>query len=252
LIEAIFDPKDPVSVRQVLNEYAPDVVINAVALTDVDQCEKTPSIAYTINARIVEILVDELADSETHFVQISTDHFYNRDFPQTEHDIDILNHYAASKRLGELYAEKHQYSTILRTNFAGRSESLVRNSFTDWVINSLKSGSPIQLADDLIFNPLSLASLSSAIEATIITKRYGLYNLGSVGQTSKYSLGMAIATNLALDTELITRVHADNLNFSTPRPRNMTMDVSSFERAIAPLPDTDSEIKKMELSYATL
>jgi dTDP-4-dehydrorhamnose reductase len=120
------------------------------------------------------------------------------------------------------------------------------------VINSLKSGSPIQLADDLIFNPLSLASLSSAIEATIITKRYGLYNLGSVGQTSKYSLGMAIATNLALDTELITRVHADNLNFSTPRPRNMTMDVSSFERAIAPLPDTDSEIKKMELSYATL
>jgi len=248
-VDAIADPGNPQEMQALVSRTRPDVVINAIALTSVDQCQRDPQAAFATNARVVELVAAVIAGSPAHLIQVSTDHFYTRPFPQAEHDVDVLNMYAATKLLGELFALRHANCTVLRTNFAGHSSSPSRDSFSDWIVDSLRAGSPIRLAKDLVFNPLSMESLSLAIERLIRRPAAGTYNLGSAGSISKYDAGIAIARHLGLDTGLIECVRAEELGFNTPRPTDMTMDVARFEHDCFPLPSTSSEIEKIARSH---
>jgi len=249
-VDVVADPSNPLELSELVSRTEPDVLINATALTNVDRCQADPQGAFNANARVVTHIASALAGSKAYLIQISTDHLYTRPYPQGEDDIDVLNMYAATKLLGELLALAHPRSTVLRTNFAGHSSSASRDSFSDWIVKSLRANSPIRLARDLMFNPLSMESIADSIGRLVDKPEPGACNLGSVGSTSKYEAGVAIARHLGLDTALIECVEAADLAFTTPRPTNMTMDVSRFQRECFSLPSTEIEIERIASSHA--
>ena len=107
------------SLERALDACNPSFVINLAALTNVDECEKNPHLAYSANVRIVEILSGWIRKSTScHLIQISTDHVYDGTGPHVEEKIKIVNYYGFSKYSGELAASLVP-STILRTNFFG-------------------------------------------------------------------------------------------------------------------------------------
>lgn len=248
-VDLVADPRDVHGARDMVDRAQPDVVVNTAALTNVDQCQADPQAAFDANARMVDHLASALAGSQAHLIQVSTDHVYTRPYPQPEGDADILNMYAATKLLGEMYALRHPHATVLRTNFAGHSPLAARDSFSGWIVRALRERTRIRLARDLLFNPLSIGSLVHAIARLVDTPAFGLYNLGSVGRASKYDAGMAIARHLGLDTGLIACVDASDLAFATPRPTDMTMDVSRFQRECFALPGTSSELEAIARSH---
>jgi dTDP-4-dehydrorhamnose reductase len=73
------DLTDARQVSSALDEAAPDVVVNLAALTDVDECERKPQLAYLANVRIVENLARWIRanGSRTYLVQVSTDQVYD-------------------------------------------------------------------------------------------------------------------------------------------------------------------------------
>ena len=82
-------------------------------------------------------------------------------------------------------------STILRTNFVGRSIVTHRESLTDWVYNSLANKVHIQVLDDVYFSPLSISNLVQMVKLTVQKKRFGVYNLGSSSCMSKADFNYA-------------------------------------------------------------
>ena len=128
------------SVHQALNEIKPDFIVNLAALTDVDECERCPHDAYTANVGVVEILVSWIrSNNYCHLIQISTDQVYDGSERPIEKNVKILNHYTFSKYAGEIVARGIN-STILRTNFFGKSLNVKRQSFSDWAVNEIRSG----------------------------------------------------------------------------------------------------------------
>lgn len=248
-VDAVADPVEPGDARALLVRTKPDVIVNTIALTNVDQCQREPQAAFIANARVAESLASALAGTGTRLIHVSTDHVYTRPFAQSEDQVDVLNMYAATKLLGEAYALRHPHSLVLRTNFAGHSSSPARASFSDWIVDSLRARTRIRLARDLLFNPLSLDSLSRILARLVTTPASGLYNLGSIGATSKHEAGVSIARHLGLDTALIDCVEAADLGFATLRPTDMTMDVSRFQRDCFPLPSTATEIETIAHSH---
>lgn len=248
-VDVVADPANLREVQEVVERTAPDVIINSVAMTQVDQCQQDSQSAYNANARVVESITTTINGTTTRLIHISTDHLYTRPFPQAEDQIDVVNMYAATKLLGELFALRHPHTLVLRTNFAGSSGTESRRSFSDWIVDSLRSGTRIRLAHDLLFNPLSLDTLSHYVTRLVSSPAVGLYNLGSIGSTSKYATGTAIASHLGLNTKLIECVAASELRFATPRPTDMTMDVSRFQRDCFSLPNTSAEIEKIARSH---
>ena len=144
-----------------LEAAMPEVIINLVALTNVDACELNPQSAYLLNCKTVENISSWIRAKEhlCHLIHISSDQVYDGQGPHSEEQITIRNQYAISKYAGELSALTVP-STILRTNFIGRSQCNSRTSLTDWLFLSLGIQS-INVFSDVCFLLFQLSLLQS-------------------------------------------------------------------------------------------
>lgn len=247
-----FDLSDIVESYQILEQVQPKVIINLVSLTNVELCEEQVNLAYLANTRTVETLVHwiKASGSNCHLVQISTDHVYDGASLKTETEISITNNYAFSKYAGELAAMQVP-STILRTNFVGRSQVRHRESLTDWVYNSIIGGQNVQVLDDVYFTPLSITTLIEMIEIVLQKKPAGTYNLGSHAGMSKADFNFAFAESLNLPTNTMTRITSSQAIFlKANRPKDMRMDSSKFEKALGlKLPRLTDLIQQLAEEY---
>lgn len=238
------------SVHQTLDEIRPDFIVNLVALTDVDECERRPHKAYAANVQVVEVLASWIQKNNyCHLIQISTDQVYDGSESSIEKNIKILNHYAFSKYAGEIVARGVD-GTILRTNFFGKSLSPQRKSFSDWAVNEMRSGQKIVLFGDVFFSPLSLNRLCGYICHIIKNPVPGTFNLGSNNGLSKADFVVYLAKLLEESKSNFETGSIKDLDLSAPRPLDMRMDCSKFESTFdVKLPNLDVEIKSIKKEY---
>jgi dTDP-4-dehydrorhamnose reductase len=232
--DTMFDLTDRIKSYENLEQIQPSIIINLVSLTSVELCEERTNLAYFINTRTVENLVHWITSSGTncHLVQISTDHIYDGVGLHTEDQIAITNNYAFSKFAGELAAVRVP-STILRTNFVGRSKVSQRESLTDWVYDNMIGNQHVQVLSDVYFSPLSITKLVEMIELVVQMKPVGIYNLGSHNGMSKADFDFSFAECLKLPTKTMTRIESSQAVFlKAYRPKDMRMDSSKFENAL--------------------
>lgn len=239
-------------VVKLLDKVKPNVIVNLAGLTDVDRCEAQPNQAYFGNVRTIENIVTCIKREKAacHLVQISTDQVYDGHGPHVEDQVALTNYYAFSKYAGELAAAGVS-STILRSNFFGRSRCPKRVSLTDWLYHSLSNNDNIQVFDDVLFSPLSMATLSEMIELSIRQKPVGVFNLGSHTGMSKAEFAFAFAAELDKPTSRMTHTSSDKAAFlKTYRPKDMRMDSSRFENVLAvELPSLQDELKRVAREY---
>jgi len=235
-----------------LDEIEPNVIINLVGLTSVELCQEQPSLAYQINTKSVENIVEwiEAGNRSCYLIQISTDQVYDGAGPHLESSVSITNNYAFSKYSGEL-AAKRVASAILRTNFVGLSKSIGRESLTDWVFRSLRNKSNIEVLDDVFFNPLSMNTLSRLIGNIVETKPIGVFNIGSKDGMSKADFDILFANQLGLSTHLMRRISVREASFLRAyRPRDMRTNVSKFEKFYGyPMPELHVEMDLIVREY---
>ncbi|PCH56233.1 MAG: hypothetical protein COC15_03445 [Legionellales bacterium] len=249
-----FDLTDARDTSNNLVKICPDIIINLVACTDVDKCEFNPNLAYNLNVKTVENIVNCIIDKElsSHLIHISTDQLYDNAVSNSvskEHDICLKNYYAFSKYAGELVAAKIN-ATILRVNFFGKSSVEGRNSFSDWLVQSAITQQQINLFKDVYFSPLSIKTLSIAIQQILNKSISGVYNLGSSSGISKADFALMLYDILGFSTNNMTLVNYKSVDHQVVRPSNMQMDSSLFEETYGiKLPSIQEEIQFMKLEY---
>ncbi len=229
--------------RSLLESTRPNVVINLVALTDVDRCEREPHEAYLGNVRPLERIVRSLPRGTT-LIHVSTDQLYDGPGPHREEDIRLVNTYALTKYCAELVAAQVG-GTVLRTNFYGLSRCPGRPSFSDWLTGAFTRQEPLKLFTDVLFSPLSLTTLVEMMLLVLADPKPGQFNLGCRDGLSKRDFAHEIAHHLALSTACARNVTSDaTAPLRAPRPRDMRMDVSLFERTYGvTLPRVQDEIR---------
>ena len=250
--DVMFNLSDKVKTFQALDEMRPEMIINLVSLTDVELCEEQVNFAYLANTRSVENLVNwiGLSGTDCHLVHISTDHVYDGVGLHTEENVTLTNNYAFSKYAGELAASLVS-SSILRTNFIGRSRVNHRQSLSDWVYASITSSRNIQILNDVYFSPLSIKTLVEMIELVVKNKPVGIYNLGSHKGMSKADFAFSFAECLKLTTNTMKCIESSEAKFlKVYRPKNMRMDISKFENTLGvKLPNLTDLIQQVAEEY---
>lgn len=245
------DLRDPVATAAMLDAAQPDCIINLAALTNVEACEADPQAAYLLNVLPVENLVQWLRGRPGHhLVHISTDQLYDGPGPHAEAQLTIRNTYALSKLAAELAAGAVP-STVLRTNFFGPSRCPGRTSFSDWLLQGLRSGAPVPVFEDVQFSPLSIASLCDLIERVVQARPCGVFNLGARDGMSKADFAFALARVFDLPADGLKRSRAaDAAGLKAARPTDMRLDSSRFEHAMGlRLPALIDEIQSLRSAY---
>ncbi len=97
------DLRDAEAVRKILTRRAPDAVIHTAFITDVDFCQRNPSLAMYINGKAAGIIAEVCRELRSFLVYVSTDYVFNGQtgLYREEDKPNPINAYGQSKLLGE-------------------------------------------------------------------------------------------------------------------------------------------------------
>jgi len=232
-----------------IQNLKPDIIINCTGLTNVDDCERNNILAHKINSEIVLNIVKGCNNLKTWIIHFSTDHVYNDNIYNKEHNIKLTNVYSYSKFNGEKNLKQYN-SLILRVNFFAIINKifLKKETFSQWVLNSYKEKRSINLFKDVFFSPLLLDTLCLKL-IEIIKKNYsisGTFNLGSISSISKENLAKKII--LSVLKEELNNCNSVSVNkyLDVIRPNFMQMNSEKIIKSTGiSLPTIDEEIQKL-------
>tara|TARA_E500000178_G_C16884511_1_gene690592 strand:+ start:215 stop:1081 length:867 start_codon:yes stop_codon:yes gene_type:complete len=216
---------------KIIFDLKPDVVVNLVGITNVDECEKNLKKAREINTNITKNISNVLIKykKKIFFLHISTDQVYDS-INSKESKTCLVNNYAKTKKKAEEFVIKVN-GCVVRTNFFGFSKS--KKTFLDWVYISLKKGKKINLFSNIYFSPLYVKTLCHYLLKIIRKKKFGIYNVGSKGCISKAEFGLYFAHKMKLNKNLIQVMKFKKGMLLAKRPNFMCMNVSKFERSFS-------------------
>jgi len=240
------------NLEQILSQKNIDFIINLIALTDLNFCENNILKAYQSNIYSLEKIISVVPSKNTHLIHLSTDQVYSGPGPHTEGKVNPLNVYALTKYLSEIIANNIK-STILRTNYVGKSPISQKQSLTDWLYISFYKKNKIYLYDDIYFSPLFAFDLCKTIEQFIKKPYEGTFNIGSKGSISKAQFALKFASKLGLDSSNAIISNYDETSSNIKRPLDMTLDSTKYENLFnVSLPSIEKTINSVVDDYKNL
>jgi dTDP-4-dehydrorhamnose reductase len=240
------DLTDRAAVRALLFDVAPDVVVHAAGLTDVDRCEREPDEAMAVNRDAAANIAVALPSS-ARLVFVSTDQVYpDAPGPHAEDVVEPVNVYGRSKLAGEQAVQQHSGALVLRTNFFGSSRRYGRVSLSDFIIRSLAARQNVTFFSDILFSPLHMRTLAELVVDAAQRDLSGVFNAGCRDGASKADFAMAVARYKGLQTETSRIGNSAVMHDRAPRPSDMRMAVGRIEQALGrPMPTLDEEVAKL-------
>lgn len=218
--------------RRVLAELRPALVVNAVALTDVDRCEAEPALADRLNRLAVSNLIATMP-ADAMLVQISTDQVYpDSAGPHSETDVAPVNVYGRTKLAGEMEALRRESTLVLRVNFFGPSRTPGRQSLSDLIASKLRARQSMVLFQDVLFSPLHMTTLSDTLFRMAERRMRGVFNLGCRDGVSKHAFGLMVAAKMGLPTSTAHAGYSTDIPGRVKRALDLRMDVSRIEAAL--------------------
>ena len=212
------------SIEKVVIKTSPTVIINCAALTNVDEIEKNPKEAYSVNSLGAKNLAKISKNYGIKFIQISTDSVFDGkrgNYSETD-TVNPINEYAKSKKLGEDYTlDENSESIVVRTNFYGENKD--GKFLYNWILNNLKNNKIFSGFNNIVFNPLEIQNLTDMLLEISEIKYAGIIHLSTDKNMTKYEFARKIANELQYDLELIKKGLLDNNKMTAKRPLNTTL-----------------------------
>lgn len=150
------DFSNPESLRNIVRENKPDVIVNAVAYTAVDKAEEDEALAYLINAKSPGVLAEEAIKIKALLVHYSTDYVFDgtKKSPYTEEDeAEPINAYGRTKLAGEAVIQSSGCDyLIFRTSWVYTSRG---SNFLLTVLKLAKERDELNIVADQTGSPTS-------------------------------------------------------------------------------------------------
>jgi dTDP-4-dehydrorhamnose reductase len=205
---------------------APDAwVVNCVAATDVNWCEKNPDKAHYVNAELPGTLARMCAERGARLVQISTDSVFDgtTGLYGEEASPGPLNVYARTKWEGEKAVLAAGGSAlVVRTNIVGWSAGGERG-LTEWILGRLSSSVPVPGFSDVFFNPILTNDLGRILLELIEARAEGVLHVAGEDVHSKYEYARSLARTFGYDEALVLPTEVADVGFAAERPMNPSL-----------------------------
>lgn len=221
-------PLDLESVDQLvrtLEILQPQVVVHTAGMTNVTRCEGDPGLAHHVNVELAGNVALACARSGTRLIHVSTDHLFSGTEALLDegHPTAPRNVYGRTKAEAELRVlEACPQSLVMRTNFYGWGPSY-RHSFSDVVIDGLRTGGQLTLYTDVFYTPILIEEAVRAAHDLIEAGADGIYHVVGDERVSKYEFGLAIAREFEFDSSIIKVGRLADEVSSVQRPSDMSL-----------------------------
>lgn len=221
----LIDMRSNSSIKKIFEEVQPNLVINTAGLTNVEYCETQPKLARYVNVEIASNLATVCSDLGVSMAHISTDHLFSGDQSFLDEKAQPLpvNVYGQTKAEAELrILNICPDALVVRTNFYGWGTSY-RCSFSDVLINALRSCKRVSLFKDVFYTPILAQELVLATHDLLKKNANGIFNVVGDERISKYHFGLQLAESFNLNQDLIEAVSINEVPNLVKRPLDMSL-----------------------------
>ena len=231
------DITDTEAVRNMVQNFQPDAIVNAAAFTAVDKAEAHVGTAFAVNATAVHNLASAARACQARFIHISTDYVFDGTNKTPYKEQDYTNPqsvYGRTKVAGELLAlAANPDSVIIRTSWLF---SEYGNNFVKTMIRLAGERDNLSIVHDQTGSPTYAGDLAQAIIALMqqpVAPR-GIYHYGGNKSVTWYEFAQAIfqaaqqqAPNFRVPQ--LNAITTDQYPLPAPRPAYSIMDCQKIE-----------------------
>lgn len=221
------DFTQPETLRQIIREVQPQVIINAAAYTAVDKAESEPEVAHAVNAIAPCILAQEAEKLGAYLIHISTDYVFDgkNSCPYQETDItNPVSTYGKSKLAGE-QAVKESCTNYIILRTAWVYGTYGKSNFVKTMLRLGAEREEIKVVADQIGSPTWAKDIAKAIAQLtpkLTPEIAGIYNYTNSGVASWYDFAVAIfeeAEKLGFPLKLQRVIPITTAEYPTPATR---------------------------------
>lgn len=219
------DIRDLKHTSEVVSKYKPDIILNFAALVDLEYCEQEKDDCYLTNTIAAIHLFNLARDLNVPYVFISTAGIFGNDKEYyTEEDTPFpLSAYGKSKYYTEQLMQNQGYEKywIFRAGWMMGGGPLKDKKFVNKIMKQIKSGAKeLNVVDDKLGVPTYTQDFAHSILRHLEDDLpYGLYNMVSSGEASRYQTAVEMNEFLNLGVS-INKVDSNFFaeEYSAPRP----------------------------------
>lgn len=255
------DIAQPASLRALVREHRPNLIVNAASLTDIQQAESEPRLAQAINATAPAILAEEGQRIGAGLLHFCSDMVYGDVRTRPHREVDEpkpSNRFARSKAdaVGAIEGTGIPHM-IIRT---GWLYSQFGANFVRQLIDTMSYRRTVTLPSDHFGTPTSTNWISNILVDVLnrssgdfagwMSEFGGLYNVSCAGYADRVDVakllrGVCQELKVPLAVKNIVGRPLDELRTGVPYPRNCQLDTRKFQAKFAiELPDWKDELRK--------
>lgn len=240
------DMLDYSAMTTLLNDFQPEVMINASALSVVDYCEQHQEEAYAMNVTAVKHLAEYSRDHSCRLIHLSTDFVFDgtSSIAYTETDVpNPVNYYGKTKQwseevIGQLCTD---YAIVRVEVVYGKPLPKQHGNIVHLVKNRLENGQSIRVVSDQFRSPTWVEDIACAIEQLLSNQHQGIYHICGGETLSVAEIAYRAAKYFNLDTSLIEPITTEAMNEATPRPTFTPMSVKKAQQELGYQPSVLEE-----------
>jgi len=233
------DLTKPEEIKTVIHNYKPDLIINAGAITNVDEAERNENMATLVNFHAAANIAAQCSALDIPMIQLSTDYVFDgtKTTPYTEEDqMNPINFYGASKMMGEeAVRQELAWHVILRVSSVF---SAFRRNLLTSTIKMIEEQDELRIVTDIVSTPTPATHIVSAV-ITIAqallngkTDGFGIFQLCGTPSCSRYTLAQAMMESYAPHTTkrpAILPATCADFNSPAKRPAYSAMDCTKIK-----------------------
>lgn len=219
------DVTSEMSIRHIFMHLKPDMVINCSALSNVDLCEKDHNLAYKINVKGLENLINYSHGKK--FVHISTDYVFDGKKGNYKEDDkkNPINYYAETKAIGEELLEKSDLDHV--TARVAILYGTGRKNFVTSAMESLGNKKAVQVVRGQLISPTYTPDIAKALHKLLPHK--GVFHVVGDSQISREEMVDIIRRDLKANKGLVKVIDKVE-SWTAERPKNTTLCIDKIKR----------------------
>jgi len=250
LAHADLDVTDDGAVRAAMERSRPEVIVNCVAMNEVDAAEDHPVAALNVNAFAVRALARAAEVHGAALVHYSTDFVFDgtASAPYKEEDRpNPRSVYAASKLLGEWFAFDAPRAYVLRVeSLFGRAPGGPEpKGSVAAIASALREGREVRVFEDRTVSPTFVGDAARATRKLLEKAApSGIYHCVNSGRCTWLELAQELARQLGLENEArLVPVRLADVKLRAERPQYCALsnrklqalgiEMSSWQDAVA-------------------
>ena len=233
------------NIKEIFNQFEPNLVINAAAYTSVENAEAEKELAYQINRNGVANIALACKTNNIRLIHYSTDYVFdgNNSSPYTIQDIpNPINVYGQSKLEGEKKALEINCdkTLIIRTSWVYSNHG---DNFVKTMLKLMNENESIEIITDQTGTPTWAKSIAKITWRFVIQPELnGVFNFSDSGSTTWFEFAkeiQSIATkyNILNNATKIIPITTEDYSSNVKRPLYSVLDCNKTWELLNVKPD---------------